>query len=160
LSASISVLFYFSANSLFAVPAQDEFVFLESKDYNRASLEDPRSTVSSDVVYQACSRNPSSQLKLAHRSTSGIGTRQLYRSEPDATTYSNTVSKFKKFLLHHIQLAQRKGFEDDSRRVAEHKHFFVRPTFDQWKSAFNVWNDCVFNPVYSDETINLVTNHS
>jgi len=82
-------------------------------------------------------------LAVPHRSASGISVKNPFRSDPELITYSDTMYKFKDFIMTHTRVAHEKGFEDDSKRVAGYRHFFVVPTIQQWESAFLALSDCL-----------------
>src|SRR5665811_911374 len=137
-----------SANSLFAIPSDDEYIFLYEKSAQNSSYQDePLTSTYLEIINQAClnvkNSNKQTTGVLAHRSSSGSSIKNSFRLDPKAITYNDILKKFKAFLLTHTRMALTKGFDDDSRRVAEYKHFFVTPTFNQWKSAFQALSDCL-----------------
>ena len=65
-------------------------------------------------------------------------------------TYRDLVEDFREFITAHTQLAHEKGFDDDSKHVAEHKHFFVMPTFTMWRKAFEALQNYFVRENHSD----------
>jgi len=122
----------------------DEYVFLyEKSTQNAPSQDEPESTLFQEVVLESYF-NAKHQLhkpKRAHRSASGSNMRHLCRPDVDTTTYSEMLMKFKQFVLRHTELAHKTGFDDDSRKVAGFRRFFVLPTFYQWTTAFSALSD-------------------
>ncbi|KAK2184845.1 hypothetical protein NP493_250g01048 [Ridgeia piscesae] len=128
-----------SNNSLFAVPANQEFVYVHQKPLDTS---DPvqfyiRQLTSHCTLYRSTDQPRSRSYQVNRR------TNQMYSSsknEPsldpstlplnsDPVTSSN--SSFQEFLWQHIELAQTKGFDDNLGRNPV-PSLFELPTVEQW----------------------------
>lgn len=147
----------YSSNSLFAIPSEDEYIFLYDKSVQHSPYQDE--SLSCDyfeIIHKACSSVKSSSSKasglpvVAHRSGSGLSVKHFFRSDPEVITYNDTMYKFKDFLMTHTRVAHEKGFDDDSKRVAGYRHFFVVPTIQQWAAAFTALKDGLLHSGISD----------
>lgn len=144
------------------MPSEDEYIFLFDKSAQNAKYQEiSQEEVYANMLSEVCNarkskKKTSKSLQPAYRSTSGSSMKQSFRAQPMSFTYNDILHQFRKFILHHTQLALEKGFEDDSRRVAEYKHFFVVPTLGEWKIGFQVLSDVLLNPDVKSRTIKEV----
>jgi len=118
------VWIYFSANSLFALPTSQNYVFLY--DHSGDGPVAGHSTVSGaliDLISKSC---PFSS--MTHENSHQI--------DEESCRYEDKLEDFREFLTDHIHVALTKGFDDDTKRVAEYKHFFCLPTLGQWIEGF------------------------
>lgn len=124
-----------SNNSLFAVPANQEFVYIHSK---KSEFMDPayyylqqlklNSSISKD------SDSPRSRSYQTNRRTNvGVGSSEGQRSL-SSTTRSIGENSFKEFLWQHIDIALGRGFDDNVGRNPV-PAIFEAPTCDTWFSV-------------------------
>ncbi|CAL8143601.1 unnamed protein product [Orchesella dallaii] len=128
-----------SANSLFAVPANDDFIYVFDKSaQNSYSVSQSLAYTYIDLISTTCKKHAQKISTTPSRTSSNtaLPVKMSFRSEHDTLTYADSVNTFRSFILEHISLALDRGFDDDYRRVSGSKHFFVRPTLGQWEAAF------------------------
>ncbi|ODN03335.1 Protein SMG8 [Orchesella cincta] len=128
-----------SANSLFAVPASDDFVYVFDKSaQNSYSVSQSLAYTYIDLISTTCKKHAQKISTTPSRTSSNtaLPVKMSFRTEHDTLTYADSVNTFRNFLIEHISLALDRGFDDDYRRVSGNKHFFVRPTLGQWEAAF------------------------
>lgn len=103
-----------------------------------------------EIINQHCisaMNNLKSQAPSSYRAFSRTSNmRHAFRSKSTAVTYYDMVDKFSEFILQHVKVALTKGFDDDSKRVADYKHFFVLPTIRQWVVGFKIIYGALFGP--------------
>lgn len=135
-----------TANSLFALPlaSTEVFVYIFDKSAQNTLPSGSKSGHSLSYTYLDFI-NTSGSLRKSQKincpvrpstSATSVPMKTHFRSSQDTLTYPDVVNSFRTFLSHHFSLALDRGFDDDYRRVSESKHFFVRPTLQQWESAY------------------------
>ncbi|XP_021949486.1 protein SMG8 isoform X1 [Folsomia candida] len=146
-----------SANSLFAIPSEEDYIFLFDKTAEKVScLDTSPQEIYKETIAQACNMETTGDNLLTSlfptcKSASGTSIQYLSGASLQGqslypVSYHTILNQFKEFILHHTRMALEKGFDDDSRRVAEHKHFFVVPTLGEWKIGFQILYDVLLNP--------------
>ncbi|XP_039282793.1 protein SMG8 [Nilaparvata lugens] len=112
------------ANSLFAIPANQEFVFIEmgnkeNQDWHSYLLES---------MIDLCLHPNQSAGDQSNCSPSTYEYTAAGRMEGDP----NPDYSFKKFLMQHVNLALKKGFDDNVGRHVPNSNHFVVPTLGSW----------------------------
>lgn len=127
-----------SANSLFAVPASDDFIYIFDKSAQN-TLHQQGSSSSLSYTYLELITTYSSSTRNNKSLPKPLPIKSHFRSNHSTLTYADQVASYRQFLQdNHLSLALNSvsGFDDDYRRVSGNKHFFVRPSLQQWISAY------------------------
>lgn len=160
--AILKIVFFCSAKSLFALPSEDDFVFLFDRTAQNVKYTDVSLTqMYLEIISETCAgTRTNSKLSVKDTTPPRLNTsvKQVFGFEPcgSAATYSDVLDKFKRFVCHHAKLAHKGGFDDNRHKAAEHKHFFVVPTLGEWKLGFQVTYETLFGSDIKSGTLQEV----
>ncbi|XP_071144802.1 nonsense-mediated mRNA decay factor SMG8-like [Mytilus edulis] len=115
-----------SNNSLFAVPANQEFVYIHTK---KEEISDPVSFYLQQLRMNNSVESPRSRGYQSNRHSSQSGSETRSSSLPTSPVPGN--STFKEFLFQHVELALGRGFDDNVGRNPVTPVFEV-PTCELW----------------------------
>jgi hypothetical protein len=156
---SCPLLNIYSSQSLFAIPAtQEHFIFLYDKDVPDGGCENNAYTFS-HFIQQFCSNANQGKsfgglvLPSPSASPSSSKTLLLTPQVQQPVSHRDFVAGFRNFLLKHVKLALNtpQGFDDNSSQAGENKHFFVLPTWGEWKEAYEKLSSYLIRRQYPAE---------
>ncbi|CAG7698435.1 unnamed protein product [Allacma fusca] len=152
-----------SANSLFAIPSTQEYVFIYDEGVQEPEMSDDPARRLAHITSSFCEKmsvalsDPTmseykniSKLSFASTFPTVYSTNASKPICDQLRTYRDTLEDFRDFITSHSRLAHKSGFDDDSKHVAEHKHFFVLPTFSMWRKAFSALFTYFIQETHSD----------